>query len=378
MRQLPKITNRALLAIFMALSLFPTLVYSDVNLRLMTWLGYAPETQVKTFEKAMKEKYQKQVKVTVHYINSYEEAFSFIRRGEADIVTLVDHILHDGRFQYIRNQLILPLKRDLIPNYQSVFKTYKPYGEHDGQVYGVPVASGPYGLAYNTRYFKEAPKSWNILWDEQYKGKYAITNGIFEVNLYITALSMGYSREDLGNFEKLNNLAFKTKLRALVKNSESFWPGIDEGHHLKGLHLATSWGFSMPELKRLGENWKMAEPEEGSPTWIDVNTINQSVAGDPLKYSIAHEWINFTISPDFQIEAIVNGIATPPVTETAKSRLSHEQIKDFNLDDKEFLNKYRVVYPTIKFERNRNGIRYLWEEASKGISKKVRPAPNED
>jgi spermidine/putrescine-binding protein len=347
-------------------------VCAETTLNLMTWVGYAPDKQVQEFEKRMTEKYGETVKLKVHYINGYDEAFNLLRRGEGDVVVLVDHILHDGRYRFIANKLIIPLDRELTPNYRFVLDAYKPYVECDNDIYAAPIASGPYGLAYNTKYFDDPPKSWNILWDPHYIGKYAITNGIFEVNLYATALAMGYTRDSLGNFDGLNTPQFKARLRSLVENAESFWPGIDEAHHLQGLHLAASWGFSIPALRELGEEWKMAEPVEGSPTWIDVHTINQSLANKPLKRKLANEWINYTLSPDFQRKVIVEGIATPPVTTSAVAELSERQRNEFHLDDKDFIKKYRVVYPTIKKERNRNGIKYLWTEANKGIEKLVR------
>jgi spermidine/putrescine-binding protein len=359
-----------ILLLFFFMSTSP--VMAEVTLRVMTWVGYSPDAQVAEFEEKMSKKYGETVKVKIHYINGYDEAFTLLRRGEADVTALVDHILHDGRYQFIANKLIIPLEIDKIPHYHSVLADYKPYVEHKGKVYAAPIASGPYGLAYNTKYFDKPPESWNVLWDPKYKGKYAITNGIFEVNVYVTALTMGYSRDKLGDFDGLNTAEFKAKLTSLVKNTESFWPGIDEPYHLQGLHLATSWGFSIPGLRELGEEWKMAEPIEGSPSWIDVQAINQSLANKPLKKAIAHEWINFTLSPEFQIKVIAEGIATPPVTESAIDRLSAEQKQSFHVGDKDFIKKYRVTYPTIKSERNRNGIKYLWNEANKGIVKPVR------
>ncbi len=371
-RNLLLLTSLTLYFLFLA-----TPVCAEVTLRLMTWVGYSPDEQVQEFEKRMTKKYDQTVKLKIHYINGYDEAFSLLRSGEGDVVVLVDHILHDGRYRFIANKLIIPLDRELNPNYHFVLDAYKPFVEHDGDIYAAPIASGPYGLAYNTKYFDEGPKSWNILWDPKYKGKYAITNGIFEVNLYITALAMGYPRDSLGNFDDLNSPQFKDRLRSLIENAESFWPGIDEAHHLQGLHLATSWGFSLPGLKELGEDWKMAEPEEGSPTWIDVHTINQSLTNKPLKRKLANEWINYTLSPEFQKKVIVEGIATSPVTTSAVDQLSEQQRKEFHLGDKDYIEKYRVIYPTIKKERNRNGLKHLWAEANLGIEKPVRtPTPS--
>lgn len=119
----------------------------------------------------------------------------------------------------------------------------------------------------------------------------------------------------------------------------------------------------------------MAEPIEGSPAWIDVNSIRESLKTDPLKMKLAHEWINYTLSPEFQLKVIVEGIATPPVTDTAIEQLSDEQKTTFHLDDKDFIKNFRHYYPTIESERTRNGNKLLWQAANKGVDKPVRPAP---
>jgi spermidine/putrescine transport system substrate-binding protein len=107
-----------------------------------------------------------------------------------------------------------------------------------------------------------------------------------------------------------------------------------------------------------------------------VHAVNQSLSNKPLKKALAYEWINYTLSPEFQLDVIVEGIATPPVTKSALARLSEAQQQSYHFDDKEFLQKYRVIYPTIKSERNRNGIKYLWNEAKRGIDKPVRSNPD--
>ena len=93
---------------------------------------------------------------------------------------------------------------------------------------------------------------------------------------------------------------------------------------------------------------------------------------------LAHEWINYTLSPDFQLKVIAEGIATPPVTKSAVAKLSPEQQKAFHVDDKDFHKKFRVYYPTLKSQRTRNGLKLLWEQANRGISKSVRSAPRTD
>jgi putative spermidine/putrescine transport system substrate-binding protein len=345
---------------------------ADDTLNLLTWEGYAPDEYVAEFEQFVKEKYGKTVKINRSYLNDTTEIFVPVRTGKADIFVPTQHVLNDGRWKFIDNKLALPLDLTNIPNFKYLIKSMKPYTTFSGKIYAAPIAHGAYGLVYNSKYFDTPPKTWNILWDEQYKGKYAITKGTTEVNIYITALALGYDIESMSDYSKLNNDQFHKKLRALVQNADSFWPGIDSPHHLKGLYLGTSWGWSLSGLREMGEEWKMVDPEEGSPAWIDLHAIGHSLKNKPFLKKVAEEWINFTLGKKYQINVVVNYLTSAPVIQNIVSELPPEKIQEFHLDDPEYFAKYRHVYPTIVEKRNRNGLKILWKNASQGIDLKER------
>lgn len=351
---------------------FPPLAVAQKTINLLTWEGYAPDAYIAEFEKNVKEKYGTTVKIKRTYVNDTTEIFIPVRMGQADIFVPTQHVLNDGRWKFIENKLALPLNLENIPNFRNLLASLKPYTTFSGKVYAVPIAHGAYGLAYNTRFFKEPPKTWNILWDEKYKGKFAITKGTTELNIYLTALVLGYDWADCASYATLNNDQFKNKLRTLVQNAHSFWPGIDSPHHLKGLHLATSWGWALSGLKEIGEEWRMIDPEEGSPAWIDSHAISHSLKNKPFLKKIAEEWINYTLGKRYQVEVVVNYLSSAPVTQDIVAQLPKDKIKAFHLDDPEYFTKYRHVYPSIDNKRDRNGLKILWNDACKGIDLKER------
>lgn len=357
--------------IFICLS-SPSAVWAEYTLNLLTWDGYAPDEYVAEFEQSVKKKYGKSVKINRSYVNDTTELFVPVRTGKADIFVPTQHVLNDGRWKFVDNNLALPLDLENIPNYKYLLNIFEPYTTFYGKVYAVPIAHGAYGLAYNKKYFKEPPDTWNILWDEKYRGKYAITKGTTETNIYITALALGYPPNDMSNFATLNNDQFREKLKTLVKNANSFWPGIDSPYHLKGLYLGTSWGWSLSGLKEIGEEWKMIDPKEGSPAWIDLHAVAHSLKGKPFLKKIAEEWINYTLGKRYQVEVVVNNLTSAPVTQNIVDSLSQEQIQEFHLNDPEYFAKYRHVYPTIMEKRNRNGLKILWDDACKGVTLKER------
>lgn len=353
--------------------LFPTSALAESQtINLLTWQGYAPQKQVDFFEKYIKTKYGKNIKINPRYLTDGAEVFKIVRSGWPHIFSAAHFILNDERFKFIENNIIIPLDLKNIPNYKYVFDVFKPYVSSGDKTYAIPLSHGPVCLVYNTAYFQKPPASWNIFWDPAYKGKYATTNGTTEANIYITALAMGYSEADMYVYTKLNNNAFKERLESLVANADSFWPGVDEAYHLKGLYFALSWGWALSGLKDFGETWKIAEPKEGTLTWLDFHALTHALRDKPFLKLVAEEWVNYTISEEFQVEVVINSLSSYPVSRDIEKKLTKQQIKKFHINDPDYFSKHRRMWPTIRSQRDRNGLKILWENAIKGKTLKIR------
>lgn len=351
-------------------TLAPVCVFAENQqvLRLLVWEGYAPEAQREQFRQYIYEKYAVDLTLKVDYIADAEDGFEALRLKKADIVSPAHNRINDKRFRMIDSGLLLPLNLENLPNYQQLNPSFKRLDHlvKDGVHYGLPFAWGPYGLVYNTEVFEKAPDSWNVLWEPQYSGHYSIAD-YGEINIYLTALAMGYDKKNLGDFDQLNNKAFKAKLAALLANAKSLWVGVDTADDLQQKKLASSWGFALPELKQRGEIWKWAYPKEGVPGWIDNHVISQELANKPQLKRIAEEWINFTISSEFQTSVLVAALSTNSVNIVTVETASELQKQGFyarSLTDPEAVI---VLMPELD-RRSRNGIDSLWNKALKHFS----------
>ena len=337
-------------------------------LRLLVWEGYAPEIQRTRFQQFILKKYSVDVVLEVNYIVDAEDGFAALRLKKADVVSPAHNRINDKRFKMIDSGLLLPLNLDNLPNYQQLNPSFKQLNHlvKDGVHYGLPFAWGPYGLVYNTEYFDKAPQSWNILWDPKHSGHFSIADW-GEINIYLTALAMGYDTNSLGDYDQLNNKAFKAKLATLLANAHSLWVGVDTADDLHKKKLASSWGFSIPELKQRGETWKWAYPKEGVPGWIDNHVLSQELANKPQLRRIAEEWINFTISAEFQTSVLVEALSTNPVNMITVETASDKQKRGFyakSLNDPQALI---VLMPELD-RRTRNGMDNLWNKALKNFT----------
>lgn len=332
-------------------------------LRLLVWEGYAPQPERELFQNYILEKYGMDLKLEVTYIARAEDCFTALRLKKADILSPAHNRINDKRFRMIDLGLLLPLDLNNIPNYRNLYPSFKALDHltDEGEHYGAPFAWGPYGLVYNTERFATPPSSWNSLWDPRYRGQFSIAD-YGEINIYITALALGYAPEALADFDQLNTTEFKQKLSDLVTNAQSLWVGVDTADDLQGLSLGTSWGFALPGLKRRGETWKWADPREGAPGWIDNHVISHTLKDKPKLKRIAEEWINFTISPAFQAKVLIEALGTQPVNSRASTLLTDEQIEEFNLNDPDYFKNKFILMPKLG-RRARNGMNILWQEA---------------
>jgi putative spermidine/putrescine transport system substrate-binding protein len=348
---------------------FPLCVQAQEEiLRMMIWEGYAPDKFVLEFEQEINRKYGKRVKLEITYIESADDFFDPVRDKKVDLVSLSHHQIKDERFDYISKGLILPVNLENIPNFTYLIPDLKraDYHTSDGKIYSVPVANGPYGLAYNTKEFEQAPESWDVLWDPAYQNRYVIGAHEYLYNVNIAALVMGYPRESISSIDLLNNLEFREKLRGLASNADHFWIGVDKPVDYKEMSIVASWGDALTALKREGKFWKMAEPKEGTLWWIDDYAITWALADKPFLKQVAEEWINKVLSSEFQIENIVREVGIFPVVTNISSQLTDDE-KVRVLENKPgSFDATRILQQTHS-QRDRNGLKLLWDEAMKDI-----------
>ena len=337
-------------------------------LRLLIWEGHAPQQYVEEFEKRTEAKYGRKVKLEITYLSGPDDWYDRIKSKNADMVMMGHNFFKDERFNYIQNQLLLPLDLENIPNHKNVTLVLQDaeYLYSDEKVYASPVSQGPYGLAYNSALVESEPQSWKILWDPRYQDKYVIGAHEYIYNANITALALGYAEDSIGSYDAMNNKEFKERLRQLAVNAHSFWIGVDKPEDLTGMTLATSWGDSMAPLNARGEPWKMAEPTEGMPCWIDNYAITSALKDKPFLKKVAEEYINGLLSTDYQIEHIMRNMSLTPIITNIDDLLTAEEKQRIHIGTPNFFDENRILQHTYS-QRDRNGLKLMWEEAMRGI-----------
>ncbi len=346
------------------------------TLRILAWEGYTPTPQLEAYKQMVKKKFGVDLTIEVKYANQFSEFYDGLRGRKFDMVAPIYDIIKDESYDLIAKQLIAPVNLANIPNYKTLLPGLQrpEYATEGGQVYAVAMVQGPYGLMYNKDRIA-APKSWSVLWDPQYKGQYSIGN-LPNFNVVTVALSLGLKGDSVFHFETLSaDPRVLARLTDLVKNSSKVWDGVDDAADLKNLPLTAGYGFSIPALRKMGQNWNYARPQEGSIWWVDNWVLSSELVNKPTLKRIAEDFINYTLSPRYQLEVFMRGTASFPVTTAVKKLATAQEMQFFHLDDTRYLGLDRPTLKNIS-ARNRNGMKLLWESALKQAGRTPEPAGN--
>jgi len=129
-----------------------------------------------------------------------------------------------------------------------------------------------------------------------------------------------------------------------------------------------SWGDSLSSLRRMGETWQMAEPIEGTMWWVDEYAISWSLAGNPFLKKVAEEWINKSLSSEFQIDHLVREVGIYPVVTNIADKLTEiEQKRVLTEINSTSFSDTRILQQTYS-QRDRNGLKLMWDNAMEGVS----------
>ena len=101
---------------------------------------------------------------------SNEELYSKLSTGglTVDVIIPSDYMIA----RMIKENMLLELDFDNIPNYANVIETYKNQAYDPDNLYSVPYTWGTVGIIYNSKMVDEADVTgWELLWNEKYAGQ---------------------------------------------------------------------------------------------------------------------------------------------------------------------------------------------------------------
>lgn len=144
------------------------------EINVYNWGEYISDGSEGTLD--VNKQFEKETGIKVNYTtyDSNENMYNKIKGGGAnyDIIIPSDYMIE----RLIKEDLLEKINFDNIPNYKNIMPKYKDLYYDPNNEYSVPYNVGMVGLIYNTKMVDEKPDSWEIMWDEKYKGQILMFN----------------------------------------------------------------------------------------------------------------------------------------------------------------------------------------------------------
>mgnify|MGYP001610317275 FL=1 len=252
-------------------------------LNVYNWENYIDEKIIEDFTEEFG------IKVNYEIFADNEALFAKVDSvtSEYDVIFPSDYIVA----AMIKENLLLKLNFKNIPNYQNIDDRFKNLPYDPKNEYSIPYQWGTNGIAVNTKKITEPIESWDIFWNEKYKGKISMMDDVRGV-FYPALKKLGYSvntidPKELGEAKKL-----LLQQKALIKTYTASTPKdlLKSGE----IWIAYAYSGDICQLKVEAPHIQYVIPKEGANIFVDTMCIPKSA---PHKKN-AEAFLNFLLRPD--------------------------------------------------------------------------------
>ena len=244
------------------------------------------------------EKFENEFGIDVDYQTyvAQEDALEDLKAGKQYDVVVLDNAYITGA---VRNDLLQPLDRALIPNFKNIGPQYRDLAHDKDNAYSVPYSWGMIGLGVRTDLVASPIFSWNDLWNPLHSQAIGMWGDEPRIMLGIALLSLGYSANSEEPAELNAALDKLQRLReGMVLLDEQAYDDPIEPLVDGTVTAAIAWP---QEVGIAQEDQPLVEyvvPSEGALMWGD-NLIIPSSSRNPQG---AHTFINFLLRPEISAE----------------------------------------------------------------------------
>jgi putative spermidine/putrescine transport system substrate-binding protein len=283
------------------------------QLNIVAWAGYIERGETdKAFDWVTKFEASTGCKVSVKTANTSDEMVALMNEGGFDLVTASG----DASLRLIAGKRVQPINTALIPSWSKLDPRLSDASWHtvDGVHYGTPFLWGPNVLMYNTEVFKEAPTSWNVVFEKMdlpdgksNEGRVQAYDGPIHIADAAQYLMFHKPELKITSPYELNEEQYKAALdllrgqRAIVGR---YWHDafiqMDDFKN-EGVVASGSWPFQVGLLQ--SEKLPIAStiPQEGATGWADTTMLHAEAANP----NCAYKWMEHTLSSNLQSDLSV-------------------------------------------------------------------------
>ena len=223
-----------------------------------------------------------------------EEAYLKIKAGfEVDLVHPTSYAI--GRYR--DQDMLKPIDTTRLSNWPDVIpKVANVKGMKTGQHrWIVPCGWGHNSVIYRHDVVEPKEQSWNLLWDERYKGR--IANAVEMDGAVIpAAMVLGFPDPYAMDDTQLAECkAFLEQQRSLLRFYWTDPSQLEQAIATGEVVIAYAWAASASTLKKQGVPITYMQPKEGRVVWIDGFIMMRNGPGEEQR---AYDFIDAWLSPE--------------------------------------------------------------------------------
>ena len=255
------------------------------RLRVLDWAGYGNDGGQAMFAQYVKKYPQNKPQFTV--MANEADALAKMHAGlKPDIfrpyVGWVKYFAESGFVQ--------PWDPKLIPNFKYLNPIMVKAGQYKGKQYGIPEDWGFDAILYRSDKVKPKERSWNLLFDERYKGKIAWFDDPVEMLVvagYILGFKDPYNQTDAELKQSQKLLISKKHVARMIWGSETV---MDEAFAAGDIWIAYAWPNDWVIMKSKGLKVVYMYPKEKAISWVGMLMLGKSTSRFNLAHAYADAW----------------------------------------------------------------------------------------
>ena len=278
------------------------------QVNIVAWAGYIERGETdKNYDWVTQFEKDSGCKVNVKTAATSDEMVALMNEGGFDLVTASgdasNRLISGGKVQAI-NPALIPSWNKVDPRLQNA-----PWHTVGDKHYGVPYQWGSNVLMYNNTVFKEAPKSWDVVFKEMElpdgksnKGRVQAYDG--PIYVADAALYLKFHQPELGIKDPyaLNRDQFNAALNLLREQRKivgRYWHDafiqMDDFKN-EGVVASSSWPFQVNILVAEKQPIASTVPQEGATGWADTTMLHV----DAKNPNCAYKWMEWSLNPKLQ------------------------------------------------------------------------------
>ena len=274
---------------------------------IVAWPGYIERGDTEGWDWVTDFEAASGCKVSVKTAATSDEMVALMNAGGFDLVTASG----DASLRLVAGKKVQPINTALIPSWGTLDERLKDGAWYTvgGVHYGTPYQWGPNVLMYNTETFKEAPTSWNVVFEKMDLPDGKSNEGrvqAYDGAIYIAdaALYLKTAKPELGIKDpyELNETQYAAALellkaqRALVGR---YWHDaavqVDD-FTSEGVVASSSWPYQVNTLQAAEQPIASIIPKEGATGWADTTML----ATGSKHPNCAYMWMEHSLAPKVQ------------------------------------------------------------------------------